>query len=68
MISSTVSVNFTRVCPSLASVFCDLQHSMAHTVVEVKFAQNLAANERKTRDKALKKLKKYLRLKSSKKG
>ena len=42
--------------------------SMANCPLEVKFAQNLAANEKKTRDKSLKKLKKYLRLKSSKKG
>ncbi|XP_052806135.1 ribosomal RNA processing protein 1 homolog A-like isoform X2 [Mya arenaria] len=35
--------------------------------VEVKFAQNLAGNEKKTRFKAVKKLKKYLRAKSSSK-
>ena len=41
---------------------------MASSSVEVKFAQNLAANEKKKRDKSLKKLRKFLRLKSSKKG
>ena len=42
--------------------------SMANFSTEVQFAQNLASNEKKIRDKALKKLKKYLRLKSSSKG
>ena len=41
---------------------------MANFSAEVQFAQNLASNEKKIRDKALKKLKKYLRLKSSSKG
>ena len=41
---------------------------MANFSTEVQFAQNLASNEKKIRDKALKKLKKYLRLKSSSKG
>lgn len=35
--------------------------------VEIKFAQNLAANEKKIRFRAVKKLKKYLRAKSSSK-
>ncbi|KAL3887130.1 hypothetical protein ACJMK2_027084 [Sinanodonta woodiana] len=35
---------------------------------EVHFAQRLASNEKKTRDKAVKKLKKYLQAKSSTKG
>jgi hypothetical protein len=42
---------------------------MENLPVEIKFAQNLAGNETKTRNKAVKKLKKYLRAKSaSKKG
>lgn len=42
---------------------------MENLAIEIKFAQNLAGNETKTRLKALKKLKKYLRAKSaSKKG
>jgi len=35
--------------------------------IEVKFAQNLAGNEKKIRFRAVKKLKKYLRAKSSSK-